>query len=152
MSMKKKIFLYLLILFFISTWLIGCSNIESGFFIYNTQFDKNPIKVGDEVILTVEIAKKTGRQQIQHTAYMEVKVISNSEDIEVIPTPITEAEEVKENSLKVVARAGGVLPRPFKFTLKIKTTCKPGDYFLTITSTVNKEIDTKIIKFSVEGE
>ncbi|RLI51105.1 MAG: hypothetical protein DRP09_19535 [Candidatus Thorarchaeota archaeon] len=132
--------------------IIGCSAIESGFYIQKAELSKQVLKVGEDASLTVEIAKKTGRQQIQHTARMEVKVISSSEDIVVIPTPTTSAEEVKNNNtLSVVARAGGVLPRPFKFKIKVKGSCKPGEYFLTIKATINKQEDTKIINFKIEG-
>lgn len=149
-KMNSKVLKLLLILIFIWSF-ISCKSIESGFYIESTQLEKTNLKPGDEVNLEVRIAKKTGRQQIQHTANMKVEVISNNPDITITPVPLTDAEEVSGSSINVVARAGGVLPRPFKFKIKINSNCQPGEYTITVKSKVNNEEDIKIINIVVEG-
>lgn len=145
-TMKKLIPILLILLI-----LISCSSIESGFYIESVNLENSILKPGEETNLEVRIAKKSGRQQIQHTANMKVEVISENPDIKVIPLPLSEAEEVSNNSISVVARAGGVLPRPFKFKIQISSNCKPGQYIITIKSKVNNEEDLKIINLTIEG-
>ena len=151
MIKNSKIGLKIILVLFILMGLIGCKSIESGFYIESIKIDKTTLKPNEEVNLEVDIAKKTGRQQIQHTANMKVQVVSNNPDIEIIPTPTTDAEEVQGSSINVVARAGGVLPRPFKFKIKVNNNCKPGQYVITVKSKVNDEEDLKIININVEG-
>ncbi|MEW6243150.1 MAG: hypothetical protein AB1497_02555 [Bacillota bacterium] len=139
--MRRSTIYITLVILVLAASLTGCLK-EDAYEIRSVAAEPAEVAAGSTTTITVEVGKAAGRQQVQHTDTVSVK-LSAPEGLTVTPVILGFEEDVGDNTLRIVMRPGAVLPRSFTFEVTIPPFTPKGEIKLTATMQFKARTDTR---------